>query len=79
MSTTVRILDDDRLVHKVNQIAHFHEPYPQDQAVAGVLEHLKNFWTPAMRRQLIQFAAGDDAGRLHELVREAVRVLEEQG
>ncbi len=78
MSTSVRILDDDRLVHKVNQIAHFHEPYPHGQAVAGVVEHLKSFWTPAMRRQLIEFAAGDGAGRLHELVREAVGVLEEQ-
>lgn len=76
MSTTVRILDDDRLVHKVNQIACFHEPYPHDQAVAGVVEHLKSFWTPAMRQQLAAFAhAHPDSDRLHRLAREAALLL----
>ena len=36
-----------------NQIARFFEPYPDTEAVDGVLDHLKRFWSPAMRSQLI--------------------------
>lgn len=75
MNPSIRILDDDRLVHKVNQIAHFYTPYSHEQAVTGVVEHLKHFWSPVMRQQLIEFADGVDASRLHELVRAAVQEL----
>ena len=44
----------EELVRMANQIARFFEPYPPDEAVDGVVDHLKRFWTPAMRAQLIQ-------------------------
>ncbi|QKK03489.1 MAG: formate dehydrogenase subunit delta [Pseudomonadota bacterium] len=75
MTPTTKLLDDDRLVHKVNQIALFFEPYPHTQAVEGVADHLKKFWPPAMRGQLIEFAGTDEAVQLHALVREAVTRL----
>jgi formate dehydrogenase subunit delta len=47
-----------------NQIAAFFAPYPEADAVDGVLEHLEKFWDPAMRKGLIEIAAqdSDDAG-----------------
>jgi formate dehydrogenase subunit delta len=43
----------DELIRMANQIARFFEPYPEDEAVAGVADHLEKFWTPAMRTQLV--------------------------
>ena len=57
-----------------NQIALFFAGYPREEAIAGVADHLKKFWEPRMRRQMIQYADQGGAG-LHELVREAVKRL----
>lgn len=57
-----------------NQIALFFAGYPREEAIAGVADHLKKFWEPRMRRQMIQYA-GQGGGGLHELVREAVKRL----
>jgi formate dehydrogenase subunit delta len=40
------------LVRMANQIADFYQPYTGEQAVAGVQNHLKRFWSPTMRRDL---------------------------
>ena len=65
----------EKMVHMANQIALFFAGYPHDEAVAGVADHLKKFWEPRMRRQIIAYVEGGGAG-LHELVPEAVRQLE---
>jgi formate dehydrogenase subunit delta len=64
----------DRLVHTANQIALFFDAYPRERAEAGVLEHLQKFWTPAMRRQLVDYVAVDGKG-LHVLVAAAAAKL----
>jgi formate dehydrogenase subunit delta len=63
------------MVHKANQIALFFAAYPHDEAVAGVADHLKKFWEPRMKRQIIAYVESGGAG-LQELVPEAVRRLE---
>jgi formate dehydrogenase subunit delta len=40
------------LVRMANQIAEFFAPYSGEQAVAGVQNHIKKFWSPVMRRDL---------------------------
>ena len=45
-------MQDDRLVSMANQIALFFRSYPDADAVAGIHDHLKAFWTPSMRRTL---------------------------
>ena len=59
------------LVRMANQIAQFFEPYGGEEAVAGVGEHLRNFWDPRMRSQLAAIVK-TEPGLLHELVRAAV-------
>ena len=48
-----------KLDHMANQIAAFFRSYPDEEAVAGIHEHIRAFWSPAMRRDLL---ARVDAG-----------------
>lgn len=49
------------LVGMANQIASFFAAYPEDEAVAGIADHIRDFWTPDMQRNLEEHsAAGGD-------------------
>ena len=52
----------EKLVRMANQIADFFNPYGEPQAIAGIQEHLRSFWTPAMRQELQAYAAADGKG-----------------
>lgn len=56
-------MDVERLVAMANDIAAFFDSEP-DKAVAaeGVSTHLKKFWEPRMRREIIAHAAAGGAG-----------------
>ena len=61
---------DAKLARMANEIAKFFQSYPHDQAVRGVHDHIKAFWTPKMRDTLRSLAQVAEAG-LHPLVIEA--------
>jgi len=63
------------MVHMVNQIALFFQSSPHDEAVAGVRNHLKQFWEPRMLRQLLAYITAGGTG-LHELVLDAAKTLQ---
>ncbi|MDF2233671.1 formate dehydrogenase subunit delta [Albimonas sp. CAU 1670] len=42
----------DELVRMANQIAAFFQAYPEEEAVDGVAEHIRQFWDPRMRAGL---------------------------
>ena len=65
---------EDKLVRMANQIGQFFQSQPHDEAVAGIADHLRSFWTPKMRRQIAEHAAAGGAG-LDPLTLEAVRRL----
>lgn len=67
-------MQDDELVRMVNQICDFFDAYPEDEAVAGVKEHLRKFWDPSMREQLLG-ARQHLAPRLKPLARRALERL----
>lgn len=69
------IMEPEQIVHMANQIALFFAGYPKEQAVSSVTDHLKKFWEPRMRRQIIQYVASGGGG-LHELAEEAVKRLQ---
>ena len=52
----------EKLVRMANQIADFFVPYPDAEAVAGVREHIRSFWTPGMREELLAFFAAGGVG-----------------
>jgi formate dehydrogenase subunit delta len=64
----------ETLVRMANQIAAFFHPYPHDEAVAQTRAHLKNFWDPRMRKDLIAHVESGGAG-LSPLALEAARAL----
>jgi len=63
------------MVHKANQIALFFASYSREEGIEGVRNHLKSFWVPRMRAQIIDYVANGGGG-LHELAVEAVKRLE---
>jgi formate dehydrogenase subunit delta len=67
-------MEEANMVHMANQIALFFASYPRDEAVASVTDHLRKFWEPRMRRQIIEYVRHGGGG-LHELALEAVNRL----
>lgn len=66
--------DSHHLIQMANDIGDFFRAQPHDDAVAGIANHLKSFWTPKMRAQLTSQMNEGDA-QLDELPREALRML----
>jgi len=66
-------MSSDNLVKMANQIAHYFDSEPdRAKAVQGVRLHLHSFWTPAMRRQLLEWAEAHAGEGLDQKVREAL-------
>lgn len=64
------------LVKMANEIGNFFESAgDRTEAVTSIATHLKNFWEPRMRKQLIEYARQSD-GELHSIVKEAVLSLD---
>jgi len=69
-------MDIHHLVKMANEIGTFFENASErKEAVASIATHLKNFWEPRMRKQIIEYARGAD-GELKEVVKEAVLTLD---
>ena len=47
-------MSPDRLAYMANQIGKFFAHRPHEAAVAGVEEHLRKFWDPRMRNQIVE-------------------------
>jgi formate dehydrogenase subunit delta len=68
-------MDIHNLVKMANDIAGFFAAESdRDQARADVASHLRRFWDPRMRKQIIQHAESGGAG-LSTLALDAVRTL----
>jgi formate dehydrogenase subunit delta len=59
------------IVRLANEIAAFFKPYPHDEAVADVAQHIRDFWDPRMRRAMAEHLAAGGEG-LTQLAREGV-------
>ncbi len=64
------------LVHMANDIANFFRAQPRQDAVTGIANHIRSFWSPQMRRKLMAELDAGGVG-LDELPREALRSLRE--
>ena len=50
-------MDIDKLVRMANSIGHYFAAYPdRDEAMASIAKHIEMFWTPQMRRELLNHA-----------------------
>jgi formate dehydrogenase subunit delta len=68
--------NSEHLVKMANDIGNFFRAQPKLEAVAGIANHIRSFWSPRMRKKLIgELDAG--ATGLDELPREALCSLRE--
>ncbi|MDR6957674.1 formate dehydrogenase subunit delta [Pseudomonas brassicacearum] len=59
----------ESLIKMANQIAQYFTSEPDHAlAVNGVRQHIKNFWTPGMRRDLLEWEKKHPEAVLHPLV-----------
>jgi formate dehydrogenase subunit delta len=66
----------DKLVYMANQIATFFESQGQEKAVAGTADHIKKFWDPRMRTQIVTHIKAGGGG-LDPVARKAIEQLPE--
>ncbi|KZK76837.1 NADH-dependent formate dehydrogenase delta subunit FdsD [Pseudovibrio sp. W64] len=60
----------EKLTYMANQIAGFFKHKPHEEAVAGIADHINDFWEPRMRLQLFDIVKDGGEG-LNPLVLEA--------
>ncbi|HZP87779.1 MAG TPA: formate dehydrogenase subunit delta [Burkholderiales bacterium] len=67
-------MDPHKLVHMANQIGAFFEAEP-DRAAAldAIANHIKRFWDPRMRREILAWVDEHGGEGLQQLVLEALR------
>jgi formate dehydrogenase subunit delta len=66
----------EHLTNMANDIgAFFHAEPVREDGIKGMVNHLQRFWTPRMRRQIVEHLRQGGAG-LDELPRQAVERLE---
>jgi formate dehydrogenase subunit delta len=67
-------VDAHKLVKMVNEIAAFFEAEPDRTAVLeAVAGHLKRFWDPRMRREIVRFVDEEGGAGLNEVALLAIR------
>jgi formate dehydrogenase subunit delta len=66
-----------KLVRMANQIGDYFRTLPEAEATANTADHLRRFWTPKMRGEIIAFANGGGAG-LNPVAARAIGLLNEK-
>lgn len=67
-------MSHDKLAYMANQIGKFFAHQPDEQAVAAINDHIRKFWDPRMRKQILQEL---DTAQLDPRVRKAVELLKD--
>jgi formate dehydrogenase subunit delta len=67
-------MDIDNLVRMANRIGDFFEAMPDaDEARDGIANHLRRFWEPRMRAEMLAYVDRTGGADLHPMVLEAIR------
>lgn len=64
----------EKMVYMANQIAGFFKTQPKMDQAQAVADHIKDFWEPRMRAQLLEYIGAGGAG-LDEVVLGASKLL----
>jgi formate dehydrogenase subunit delta len=72
-------MDIQHLIKMANQIGAYFQAEP-DRAAAldGIAGHIKRFWDPRMRRQIVEWVERHGAEGLSELAAEAIRTARDR-
>jgi formate dehydrogenase subunit delta len=63
-------MNSENLIRMANRIGQFFEAMPdREEALDGIATHLRKFWEPRMRRQLLELLDRDTSGADEIVVR----------
>ena len=70
----------DKLVYMANQIGKFFDSQGREQAAAGTADHIKKFWDPRMRAQILAHlqAGGEGLDPVARTALERVKAAEKR-
>jgi len=72
-------MDIHRLIKLANNIGAFFEAEPDKaKGAQGVATHIKNFWEPRMRRQVLEYLDAQQGEGLSDVVLTALRTHREE-
>lgn len=67
-------MDNDNLIRMANRIGQFFSAMPErTEALEGIASHIKRFWEPRMRRQILAHLDQQGGAGLQDIVLEALR------
>jgi formate dehydrogenase subunit delta len=70
----VPVMAPERIVLMANQIGDFFAPYPPERRAEGIRNHLRTYWDPRMREELLALIAAGGADLAPPVV-EGARLL----
>jgi formate dehydrogenase subunit delta len=66
-------MDLHNLIVMANRIGDFFAAQPdRDEAMAGIADHIRKFWVPRMRSEILAAVGTASGAQLHEIVAEAL-------
>ena len=69
----------ENLVHMVNRIGDFFQAMPdQHEALDGIVDHIRKFWDPRMRRALVAHMDASKGKDIHPFVLQALESRREK-
>ena len=64
---------NNNLVTMANQIGDFFKSYPdKEQATKDIAVHMKKFWPPIMRKEIIEYVTSSEENLLDDMVNDAI-------
>ncbi len=67
-------MDIHNLVRMANRIGDFFDSMPcRDEALAGISDHIRKFWAPRMRQELLQHVDDTGGEGLSEILLESLK------
>lgn len=62
------------IIRMANDIAVFHESFPEDEAMKLLSEHINKFWPPSMRSKFFDIL-DTDGDKFHQLVVKSANLI----
>ena len=69
-------MEKNHLITMANQIGGFFKSYPdKEQATKDIATHLKKFWPPVMRKEIVEYVSpsNPEDNHLDDMVNDAVK------
>ena len=66
-------MSPDRLIYMANQIGKFFRTQGPGKVVPGVADHIRKFWDPRMRQDLLHHLEAAEGAGLDPFILEAIR------